>query len=84
VGPDTLAGFRRRIDAALMAALIALHAAAAMEQGQVSPAPLVVATFPAEPAPQRVTDAPTWDTAHPQVSHSRQGSTGHASRAPPR
>jgi hypothetical protein len=58
--PETLCEFRGRIDEALMDELIALQAAAAMAAGLVSPAHLVIATFPGEPGRQRVTDATTW------------------------
>ena len=43
--PETLCEFRRRIDEALMDELIAIQAAAAMEEGLVSPAHLVIDTF---------------------------------------
>ena len=56
--PETLCAFRNRMDAALMDELIALQAAAAMEEGLVSPAHLVIATLPSEQGSQRVTDAP--------------------------
>ena len=46
--PATLAQFRRRLAQALMDALVAIQAAAAMEAGLVSPAHLLVETFPAE------------------------------------
>jgi hypothetical protein len=39
--------------------LLASQAAAAMEEGLVSPAHLVIATFPCEQGSQRVTDATT-------------------------
>jgi Transposase domain (DUF772) len=55
--PEVLAQFRSRIDAAVMEELLALQAAAAMEQGLVSPAHLVVDTFPSEQGSQRVNDA---------------------------
>jgi hypothetical protein len=57
--PATLCEFRSRIDAALMDELIAIQAAAAMEEGLVSPAHLVIDTFPCEQGSQRVTDATT-------------------------
>ena len=57
--PETLCEFRSRIDETLMDALIALQAAAAMEEGLVSPAHLVVDTFPCAQGSQRVTDATT-------------------------
>ena len=57
--PETLCEFRGRIDEALMDELIAIQAAAAMAEGLVSPAHLVVDTFPCEQGSQRVTDATT-------------------------
>ena len=57
--PETLCEFRSRIDEALMDELIAIQAAAAMEEGLVSPAHLVIDTFPCEQGSQRVTDATT-------------------------
>lgn len=57
--PETLCEFRRRLDEALLDELIAIQAAAAMEEGLVSPAPLVIDTFPTEQGSQRVTDATT-------------------------
>jgi len=59
VRPETLCEFRGRIDEALMDELIAIQAAAAMEAGLVSPAHLVLDTFPCEQGSQRVTDATT-------------------------
>jgi transposase len=57
--PETLAQFRSRIDQDLMDTLVAMQAAAAMEAGLISPAHLLVDTFPAEQGSQRVTDATT-------------------------
>ena len=57
--PETLCAFRGRLDEALIDELIAIQAAAAMEEGLVSPAHLVIDTFPSEPGSQRVTDATT-------------------------
>jgi hypothetical protein len=57
--PETLCEFRSRIDEALMDELIAIQGAAAMEEGLVSPAHLVIDTFPSEQGSQRVTDATT-------------------------
>jgi hypothetical protein len=57
--PETLCEFRSRIDEALMDALIAMQAAAAMEEGLVSPSHLVIDPFPSEQGSQRVTDAST-------------------------
>lgn len=57
--PATLCEFRGRIDEALMDELIAIQAAAAMDEGLVRPAHLVIDTFPCEQGSQRVTDATT-------------------------
>lgn len=57
--PETLAQFRGRLDQDVMDTLVAIQAAAAMEAGLVSPAHLLVDTFPAEQGSQRVTDATT-------------------------
>ena len=66
--PETLCEFRGRIDEALMDELIAIQAAAAMEAGLVSPAHLVVDTFPCEQGSQRVTDATTLSKAQKKSS----------------
>jgi hypothetical protein len=57
--PETLCEFRGRMDEGLIDALIAIQAAAAMEEGLGSPAHLVIDTFPCEQGSQRVTDATT-------------------------
>jgi hypothetical protein len=57
--PEVLAQFRSRIDDALMEELLAIQAAAAMEDGLVSPAHVVVDTFPREQGSPRVHDAAT-------------------------
>jgi hypothetical protein len=57
--PETLCEFRGRLDEALMEERTAIQAAAAMAEGLVSPAHLVIDTFPCEPGRQRVTDATT-------------------------
>jgi transposase len=57
--PEVLAQFRRRLDEPLMAELLAIQAAAAMEDGLVSPAHLVVDTFPSEQGSPRGNDAAT-------------------------
>jgi hypothetical protein len=57
--PETLCEFRSRLDETRMDELIAIQAAAAMEEGLVSPAHLVIETFPSEQGSQRVTDATT-------------------------
>jgi hypothetical protein len=77
--PETLAQFRRRIDQDLMDTLVAIQAAAAMDAGLVSPAHLLVDTFPAEQGTQRVTDATTLYKAQKKTSTSSNGSP---SRAP--
>jgi hypothetical protein len=61
--PEGLAQFRRRLDEPLMAELLAIQAATALEDGLVSPAHLVVDTFPSDQGSQRVTDAATLSTA---------------------
>jgi hypothetical protein len=68
--PEVLAQFRSRIDAALREELLALQAAAAIEQGVVSPAHLVVDTFPSEQGSQRVNDAATLYKAKKKSSRS--------------
>jgi len=57
--PEVLTQFRSRLDEALLTELLALQAAAAIEEGVVSPAHLVVDTFPSEQGSQRVNDAAT-------------------------
>jgi transposase len=68
--PEVLAQFRSRIDDALMEELLAIQAAAAMEAGLVSPAHLVVDTFPSEQGSQRVNDAATLYKAQKKSSRS--------------
>ena len=68
--PEVLARFRRRLDEPLMAELLAIQAATAMEDGLVSPAHLVVDTFPSEQGSQRVTDAATLYKAQKKSSSS--------------
>lgn len=57
--PEVLAQFRRRLDEPLVEELLAIQAATAVEDGVVSPAHLVVDTFPSEQGSQRVNDAAT-------------------------
>lgn len=59
VNPETLCTFRARLDEELMQDLLAIQAAAAMDAGLVSPAHVLIDTFPAEQGSQRVTDATT-------------------------
>jgi Transposase domain (DUF772) len=68
--PEVLAQFRRRLDAPLMEELLAIQAATAMEDGLVSPAHLVVDTFPSEQGRQRVNAAATLDKAPQKSSRS--------------
>jgi hypothetical protein len=57
--PETLSTFRARLDEELIQELLAIQAAAAMDAGLVSPAHVLIDTFPAEQGSQRVTDATT-------------------------
>lgn len=68
--PEILAQFRSRLDAALIEELLAIQATAALEQGLVSPAHLVVDTFPSEQGSQRVNDAATLYKAKKKSSRS--------------
>jgi hypothetical protein len=61
--PDVLAHVRRRLEAPLRAALRAIQAAPAREDGLVSPAPVGVDTFPRAPGSPRGHDAATLDQA---------------------
>ena len=79
--PETLCEFRSRIDEALMDELIAIQAAAAMDAGLVSPAHLVIDTFPVEQGSQRVTDATTLYKAQ---KNPRTHRAHHAHMQPPR
>src|SRR6202795_1582414 len=82
--PETLCEFRGRIDEALMDELIAIQAAAAMEEGLVSPAHLVIDTFPCEQGSQRVTDATTLYKAQKKPENSSTTSPNSAAAEPPR
>jgi Transposase domain (DUF772) len=59
VSPETLSTFRSRLDEDLMDELLVIQSAAAMGAGLVSPAHVLIDTFPAEQGSQRVTDATT-------------------------
>ena len=72
--PEVLAQFRSRIDAGLMDELLTLQAAAAMDAGLVSPAHVVVATFPSEQGSQGVNDAATLYKAKKKSSRSSRTS----------
>jgi hypothetical protein len=78
--PAVLAHFRSRLDAPLMEERLAIQAASAMEEGLVSPAHLVVDTFPSEQGSQRVNDAATLYKAQKKSSKS---SRPLSSNAPP-
>lgn len=82
--PEVLATFRSRIDQSLMDELLRIQAAAAIESGRVSPAHLVIDTFPSEQGSQRVTDATTLYKAKKKSSRSSSRSPKRASRAKPR
>jgi Transposase domain (DUF772) len=81
--PETLAQFRSRLDEALVDELLAIQAAAAMAEGLVSPAHLLVDTFPAEQGSQRVTDATTLYKAQKKSSSSWPTSRSSARPEPP-
>jgi len=68
--PEVRAHFRRRLDAPLVEELLTIQAATAMEAGLVSPAHLVVDTFPSEQGSQRVNDAATLYKAQKKSSRS--------------
>jgi len=68
--PEGLAQFRRRLDEPLMEEVLAIQAATAMEDGLVSPAHVVVDTFPREQGSQRVNDAATLYKAQKKSSSS--------------
>jgi hypothetical protein len=80
--PETLAQFRHRIDAALMDEVLAIQAAAAMQEGLVSAAHLLVDTFPSEQGSQRVTDATTLYKAQKNSCASSRRSRATARRRP--
>jgi Transposase domain (DUF772) len=83
VRPQTLAQFRSRLDEALMDELLAIQAAAAMDEGLVSPAHLLVDTFPAEQGSQRVTDATTLYKAQKKSSTTSSTSLNKVPRTRP-
>lgn len=80
--PETLAQFRQHIDTELMDELVAIQAAAAMQEGLVSPAHLLVDTFPSEQGSQRVTDATTLYKAQKNSCASSRRSRATARRRP--
>jgi hypothetical protein len=61
---------------------VAIPAAAAMPEGLVSPAHLLVDTCPAEPGSQRVPDAPTLYKAQKTSCDSSRRSRAKAARRP--
>jgi hypothetical protein len=84
VWPETLAQFRSRLANTLLDELLAIQAATAMEEGLVSPAPLLVDTFPAEQGSQRGTEATTLYQAQKKSAHSSITSCRRAPPARPR
>jgi Transposase domain (DUF772) len=82
--PETLAPFRSRLDEALREELVAIQAAAAMDEGLVSPAPLLIATFPSAQGSQRVTEATTLYKAPKKSSPSSSPSCNSAPPEPRR
>ena len=68
--PELLTQFRSRLEEALLQELRAIQAAAAIAEGAVSPAHLVVDTFPSEQGSQRVNDAATLYKAKKKCSSS--------------
>jgi hypothetical protein len=82
--PEILAHFRSRLDAPLMEELLAIQAASAMEEGLVSPAHLVVDTFPRAQGSPRVNDAATLYKAQKKSSRSSRPSPSNAPPETPR
>jgi hypothetical protein len=76
--PELLPQFRSRLDEAVLKELWAIQAATAIEQGVVSPAHLVVDTFPSEQGSQRVNDAATLYKAKKKSSRSSRRSPTNA------
>jgi Transposase domain (DUF772) len=68
--PELLTQFRSRLDETLLQELLAIQAATAMAEGVVSPAHVVVDTFPSEQGSQRVNDAATLYKAKKKSSSS--------------
>src|SRR4051794_28020757 len=68
--PEVLAQFRSRLDEVLMDERLAIQATAAIEQGVVSPAQVVVDPFPREQGSQRVNAAATVYKAKKKFSRS--------------
>jgi hypothetical protein len=68
--PELLTQFRSRLEEPVLNELRARQAAAAMEQGVVSPAHLGVDTFPSAQGSQRVTEAAPLDKAKKKSSRS--------------
>ena len=72
--PEVLSQFRSRLDDPLMEEIVQIQAAAAMDQGLVSPEHLVVDTYASEQGSQRVTDATTLYKAKKKPSPSSKRS----------
>lgn len=80
--PELLSQFRRRLDEALLEELLTIQAATAMDAGLVSPAHLVVDTFPSEQGSQRVNDAATLYKAKKKSSRSSSRPPSTSPRGP--
>ena len=72
--PELRTQFRSRLDEALLQELLALQAAAAIEEGAVRPAPVGVDTLPSEQGSPRVTEAAPLDKAKQKSSRSLRSS----------
>jgi hypothetical protein len=82
--PETLAQFRSCLDEALIDGWLAIQTAAAMDGGLVSPAYLLVNTFPTEQGSQRLADATTLYKAQKKSSNSSRTSQRSAPLERPR
>jgi hypothetical protein len=72
--PELLTPVRNRLEDAVLNELLALPAAAASDQGGISPAPLVGDPFPSEQGRQRVKDAAPLSKAKKKSSRSSRNS----------
>lgn len=80
--PESLAQFRSRLDEAVMAELLQIQAAHAIDQGLVSPEHLAVDTFVSEQGSQRVTDATTLYKAKKKSFRSSKASPNASPKKP--
>jgi|TARA_B100001971_G_scaffold203690_1_gene218892 hypothetical protein len=74
VQPETLSQFRAKFDEALLAQLLQIQSTDALAHGFVSPAHVMVDTFPSEQGTQRVNDAATLYKAKKNSSKSSRPS----------